>query len=103
MIRRPPRSTLFPYTTLFRSAGTGAEIVATTEACRNSRLVKSVLAALIAKLHSGYLGVKCLRLTQSNPTPVPMFTQQLDFRGRDCACPVQLARPFTVQGQLCEP
>src|SRR3712207_7246992 len=24
MIRRPPRSTLFPYTTLFRSAGTDA-------------------------------------------------------------------------------
>src|SRR3712207_7631035 len=24
MIRRPPRSTLFPYTTLFRSAGAGA-------------------------------------------------------------------------------
>src|SRR3712207_8280100 len=24
MIRRPPRSTLFPYTTLFRSAGVGA-------------------------------------------------------------------------------
>src|SRR2546427_8911319 len=25
MIRRPPRSTLFPYTTLFRSAGHGRE------------------------------------------------------------------------------
>src|SRR3712207_7825195 len=25
MIRRPPRSTLFPYTTLFRSAGLAAE------------------------------------------------------------------------------
>src|SRR5256885_11130033 len=25
MIRRPPRSTLFPYTTLFRSRGTGLE------------------------------------------------------------------------------
>src|SRR3712207_8411404 len=25
MIRRPPRSTLFPYTTLFRSAGAGLE------------------------------------------------------------------------------
>src|SRR2546430_6004486 len=24
MIRRPPRSTLFPYTTLFRSSGSGA-------------------------------------------------------------------------------
>src|SRR5256885_5597148 len=27
MIRRPPRSTLFPYTTLFRSAGRVAELV----------------------------------------------------------------------------
>src|SRR5258708_17657089 len=26
MIRRPPRSTLFPYTTLFRSASTSTEI-----------------------------------------------------------------------------
>src|SRR5688572_31782807 len=28
MIRRPPRSTLFPYTTLFRSLGVGDRIVA---------------------------------------------------------------------------
>src|SRR3712207_7327233 len=27
MIRRPPRSTLFPYTTLFRSGGGGAAVV----------------------------------------------------------------------------
>src|SRR3712207_8668308 len=27
MIRRPPRSTLFPYTTLFRSFGPGAALV----------------------------------------------------------------------------
>src|SRR2546430_11521609 len=27
MIRRPPRSTLFPYTTLFRSDGPGADLV----------------------------------------------------------------------------
>src|SRR3712207_8479233 len=26
MIRRPPRSTLFPYTTLFRSAATAAQV-----------------------------------------------------------------------------
>src|SRR2546430_8608728 len=26
MIRRPPRSTLFPYTTLFRSAGVGFDV-----------------------------------------------------------------------------
>src|SRR2546423_10192324 len=28
MIRRPPRSTLFPYTTLFRSPSSNAELVA---------------------------------------------------------------------------
>src|SRR3712207_3518010 len=28
MIRRPPRSTLFPYTTLFRSKGESSEVVA---------------------------------------------------------------------------
>src|SRR5437016_10785042 len=28
MIRRPPRSTLFPYTTLFRSAGDDPDVVA---------------------------------------------------------------------------
>src|SRR5258705_6129310 len=30
MIRRPPRSTLFPYTTLFRSKSTPFEVIATT-------------------------------------------------------------------------
>src|SRR3712207_7503163 len=30
MIRRPPRSTLFPYTTLFRSLGGGARVRAQT-------------------------------------------------------------------------
>src|SRR5204863_5749264 len=30
MIRRPPRSTLFPYTTLFRSVGTKRELRALT-------------------------------------------------------------------------
>src|SRR3712207_8486744 len=34
MIRRPPRSTLFPYTTLFRSAReSGAPVVAVYELC----------------------------------------------------------------------
>src|SRR2546430_12224056 len=35
MIRRPPRSTLFPYTTLFRSIKTAAE-----ETTRSGRLVE---------------------------------------------------------------
>src|SRR3712207_8646069 len=31
MIRRPPRSTLFPYTTLFRSAGSGMATLAISD------------------------------------------------------------------------
>src|SRR3712207_7951556 len=34
MIRRPPRSTLFPYTTLFRSASRGSSSTGTTDARR---------------------------------------------------------------------
>src|SRR5256885_13170250 len=42
MIRRPPRSTLFPYTTLFRSewvlpCGTGGQRVLQTGDCRTRR------------------------------------------------------------------
>src|SRR3712207_8791944 len=42
MIRRPPRSTLFPYTTLFRSDG-----------CRLAGLDDVALAGLVAKAHGG--------------------------------------------------
>src|SRR3712207_7309718 len=39
MIRRPPRSTLFPYTTLFRSRS--PHMIASTEALRLERIVKT--------------------------------------------------------------
>src|SRR2546425_6668997 len=37
MIRRPPRSTLFPYTTLFRSRRSGPGCPATAGCCRTAR------------------------------------------------------------------
>src|SRR3712207_8913435 len=37
MIRRPPRSTLFPYTTLFRSAGGGPELVEEVKQANTAR------------------------------------------------------------------
>src|SRR2546422_4543371 len=40
MIRRPPRSTLFPYTTLFRSPTVGRGVADGTEHRRVSRRVK---------------------------------------------------------------
>src|SRR2546429_4038512 len=37
MIRRPPRSTLFPYTTLFRSPALGARLVCPAAGARAAR------------------------------------------------------------------
>src|SRR6202012_6310605 len=43
MIRRPPRSTLFPYTTLFRSSWPGAKARSSSIASRTPRqLLKSI-------------------------------------------------------------
>src|SRR3712207_6915362 len=62
MIRRPPRSTLFPYTTLFRSqAAAGPLIVAliatsTPEALRASILNLSQFPFYLASLGGGALG-----------------------------------------------
>src|SRR5690349_22485255 len=47
MIRRPPRSTLFPYTTLFRSGELNA-ITAVAGADRD-RLARVVVGALVAR------------------------------------------------------
>src|SRR2546430_17173144 len=54
MIRRPPRSTLFPYTTLFRSAG-DADAIANvrpllTPMCRETVICGPVPNALLMKL-----------------------------------------------------
>src|SRR2546426_7622784 len=38
MIRRPPRSTLFPYTTLFRSESAGGDVP--TEICAERRIAQ---------------------------------------------------------------
>src|SRR2546422_2949836 len=57
MIRRPPRSTLFPYTTLFRSVAIAADLLtialaqfATISERRSDRLVNPVLSGLPAFL-----------------------------------------------------
>src|SRR2546430_15190938 len=47
MIRRPPRSTLFPYTTLFRSKPAAADVGNTQP------LTPMQAPALLSKLHSG--------------------------------------------------
>src|SRR3712207_2235253 len=64
MIRRPPRSTLFPYTTLFRSSSTLAAfrtVIAMSlvepSASASSCIARSVAAAVSASVTSSALGV----------------------------------------------
>src|SRR2546426_5617390 len=62
MIRRPPRSTLFPYTTLFRSLRTVADSLALRE-----RLIgaESVLA-----IGCGFIGLEAAAAARSLGKPV---------------------------------
>src|SRR2546426_5705489 len=48
MIRRPPRSTLFPYTTLFRSGGPGEFFALSAGAFEIAPVVGKVPALLVA-------------------------------------------------------
>src|SRR5260370_18219976 len=49
MIRRPPRSTLFPYTTLFRS-GVAQEIVLVTTVRPSGQTAQAAYAAAIGRI-----------------------------------------------------
>src|SRR2546430_10696068 len=65
MIRRPPRSTLFPYTTLFRSALRGHRVVLFE---KDARLGGQVLLAARAPARGDYAGIdrKSTRLNSSH-------------------------------------
>src|SRR3712207_8054884 len=54
MIRRPPRSTLFPYTTLFRSAP-GGPVAPAGGRPRKGRFVAPALPAANGLTHPGFL------------------------------------------------
>src|SRR3989441_9713728 len=52
MIRRPPRSTLFPYTTLFRSRDAAEDLFGATENLASLRVAKLAPLAVGGQLHA---------------------------------------------------
>src|SRR2546422_4679320 len=52
MIRRPPRSTLFPYTTLFRSSRHAARSVAPAVACR---MIREGVTGALKRQHTPFV------------------------------------------------
>src|SRR2546422_7840743 len=61
MIRRPPRSTLFPYTTLFRSSSTRYRSGATSSFGYRRRSHLASLNTKSTSLPISYIGAKCMR------------------------------------------
>src|SRR5689334_24678887 len=69
MIRRPPRSTLFPYTTLFRSEIVAGKFIACLAVVTLMITATAVHPLILARFHSvaagplvaGYLGLWLLR------------------------------------------
>src|SRR5690554_7639216 len=64
MMRRPPRSTLFPYTTLFRSLPFGAEPEVTVEA--NPQSLTAAGAKVLAEAGVNRIDRKSTRLNSSH-------------------------------------
>src|SRR5258708_27190389 len=111
MIRRPPRSTLFPYTTLFRSAPAVALLdadnalgpVAATAAIDEAvRLAKSQGIGVVAVAHTNHppalsayteraAAARCIGLMVSNTPPrIPPWGRRAAFFGTN---PLALAPP----------
>src|SRR3712207_9013074 len=66
MIRRPPRSTLFPYTTLFRSPLVSLHPVWQLTVCRSPRLMNVALPVLESHSTSSELSLPQPDLTRPN-------------------------------------
>src|SRR3989442_10025397 len=94
MIRRPPRSTLFPYTTLFRSASSRRRRRPDGGGVRSQESgVRSVAPPLPARRERGS-GRARQRLAPTRPTPWPRseeHTSELQSRPH-LVCPLLLEK-----------
>src|SRR5258705_5877686 len=99
MIRRPPRSTLFPYTTLFRSQEPGRERRhGALPADRGAQRPEELRDRKSTRLNSSHLGISyavfCLK---KKDAPVPGIRAQrrpAQARVRDRECDPWLAGPL---------
>src|SRR5229473_3649018 len=94
MIRRPPRSTLFPYTTLFRSPGGSFEL------CHGDKLRLQMLGANLARLDQN------IRPAFDQLVELPMVVEKAhdqvvrDEQGSGTDQPAQHAVVFANDGVL---
>src|SRR5260370_3100864 len=102
MIRRPPRSTLFPYTTLFRSKagtdsciGSGMSIVGKIECTGPAQIFGRIEGELRSEQHTSdlqsHFNLVCLLLLEKNNAPAKVATRAVRI---NLYVRVALARPL---------
>src|SRR3712207_8379071 len=79
MIRRPPRSTLFPYTTLFRSKHFGAHVIATVGSEEKLKKAKAIGADEVL-VYKKDLPIEVLKLTHNQGVRSEEHTSELQSR-----------------------
>src|SRR5256885_12771553 len=95
MIRRPPRSTLFPYTTLFRSGiYEFAPVENITEEHFHKQFNLNVLGLLRSEEHTSELQSPCnlvCRLLLEKKKPQPRTRRPPDHHSRGTAAPAPMS------------
>src|SRR2546428_6468939 len=97
MIRRPPRSTLFPYTTLFRSRFIeNQHRIVLIEAARK-RMIKWTASALLIRRPAQKLGSRRIQRSNENERSEE-HTSELQSRS-DLVCRLLLEKKITINNE----
>src|SRR5260370_19104705 len=89
MIRRPPRSTLFPYTTLFRSVDLPLPLGPTTASVSPARTVKLTRSEEHTSELQSHLNLVCRLLLEKKKKMTTAFERHLfvsDYSSRPSVC-----------------
>src|SRR5690348_10102379 len=103
MIRRPPRSTLFPYTTLFRSLGIAeADLLDERTQCRErgARFLRRAAAELLVVDRQDERRSARLLLREAREIGVARHADDFHTLGLDGACERADAEPARVLGPV---
>src|SRR4051812_49574362 len=84
MIRRPPRSTLFPYTTLFRSGRGG--VPRPGQRCRRRRLCAARRSEEHTSELQSHVNLVCRLLLEKKKKKKQTIQLLQKYRGYVCAC-----------------
>src|SRR2546430_14278455 len=98
MIRRPPRSTLFPYTTLFRSQEQAKAQKIALEDAKNNVITRTAMAYL--ELGKVRHSLELLRTEQDSAEKILQVTQEREGQGFEL--PVEVTKAQLIKARVAQ-